>query len=194
VNLIAPLPDGGNNFCGLYPSEAGDAIVPLRPTSSCLARADALVGLEWDKIDIIALGSFQNQPYQMRTLRWLMERHPHLKALVFGSYIGVRPLDCASLANRYGSLKACADPRFVTKFDRIGELASMLPEGRYVAIEAIDLLCRPSGELEDCLTQTGKGAPIFVDGDHFTLEGAEELAVHMKRHSRPLLNTIGWPD
>lgn len=190
-NLIYALKDGGDDVCVFRADNTGHIVHDLNRTG-CSDRAAILNSDVWKKIDILVLDVFEDQERHYAIAAAIAARHPELKLVIMSPYIGTRPYNCSDLANRYKTFEACKNERFVTVFGADRNSDALLPVDRFVFIDRREFFCSEDLELGSCLTTVG-AAPVFVDGDHLTLEASRFIAHQLSSDGADGLIAIGLP-
>lgn len=132
-----------------------------------LSNIDTLV-VHFFKLDIWGAG-------YMPIVEKMKILNPNIKVIVVGSYIGLRPNNCAELINKHNDISACIYDKYVTTFPNNEDewiKKQNFSKSDFLYIDTVKLLCGNSKELKNCTTTVGNGL-LFYDGDHFSFDGAE---------------------
>ncbi len=190
-NIIYALKDGGEDACLFRAGADGLAVHDLN-RAGCATRADALNSDVWQNVDLIVLDVFDDQSRHYGLAAAILARYPEVKLVVMGPYIGTRPYNCSDLANRFRTFDACKDDRFVSVFGVDRGLETLLPSGSYSFVDRRSFFCDETLDIESCATTIGR-APIFVDGDHLTLEASRYIARRLRSDGSGQLGAAGLP-
>ena len=191
INLVVVPLDGGTGAC-IYAVDHGQRkVVHRKNNKNCSINTELLNTMDWSKIDIIVFDAFDTRPRYYRLLFHFLHRHKHLKGILIGSYLGVRPNFCYDLANRFRSFSICRSEKFVTHFypDQF-EKSGFTPE-QVLYVDKIKILCGEERLLKNCQTLLPNNVPVFMDGDHFSREAAHKIGDEMKRLYAEELKAIG---
>jgi hypothetical protein len=141
-----------------------------------------------------------NKPFsEKRTAEWLILEHLHklnerISLLVMGGFINTGR-DCSELFNRFNTLAACKDPRYIS-YNPFNERELHQTEGPateldYLYIDKTALLC-PENTLDSCIIQT-PDEPAFYDAHHLSLSFAAMLGQRIAdRYGQELIQS-GFP-
>ena len=190
-NVIYSVKDGGEDAC-LFRVDARGVVGHDLNRTGCAERAFALNSDVWENVDLIVLDVFNDQARHYDIVSAIAARHPHLRILILGPYIGTRPYNCSDLANRFKTFDACKDDRFVSTFGPNPAAEARLPAARYTVVDRRTFFCKDPQKLETCATTVGSD-PIFVDGDHLTLEASRYIATLMRRDEVLTPEVAGLP-
>ena len=194
VNLIT---FGTFNTCNVEITAAGP--VSVANDRQCIER----VALLNDKSFVSGLDAIvysANKPFSdRRTVEWLILDYLHglnesISLVVMGDFINTER-DCSELFNRFNTLAACKDPRYIS-YNPFNERELHRTEGPateldYLYIDKTALLC-PENTLDSCDIQT-PDEPAFYDRHHLSLSFATMLGQRIAdRYAQELIQS-GFP-
>lgn len=196
VNLIS---FGEINKCGFtvqgeeIQAQGGGA----RTKSKCAERAAILNDPQFNRaLDVLVVSSQTafEKGAELPIIQRLKNANPALRLVVIGTYIDLRPYECADIINRFGSSEFCKDPKFVRSFGGEDSRQPFYPafmeyEPLYINVSA--LLC-PQGTLQSCVT-SADSAPMFYDSNHPSLEFSLLMGKRMMDSYAKDLRAAGFP-
>ena len=154
----------------------------------CQQRIDALFSPELVKhLNVVIFATVrpasESNQVAISLLNQLKTMNPKIRFVVFGSYL-ILKRDCSYYIGKYGSPSACTREEHVKYFAARRRLLKIknFPQVEPYYIDRVELLCR-NRALENCLTRTTEGIPMFYDTNHNSLEFAEMSGkMYAKKH------------
>lgn len=150
-----------------------------------------------DRIDVVVAGmNWPFTPYagaHWDLLRLLKARNERLMPVVIGGYLTTR-LPCAELINRFRTVEACRQERFVASFEPDESALELFEAYRdlgFLHLDKVALFC-PGRRLEACETSAG-GVPFAYDQHHLSLEFAQEAGRRIGAAYAAELEALGLP-
>lgn len=190
VNMIS---FGIMNKC--QPQVRSGTLSKMRKISdpACAARIDNLVAVT-RKVSVIvwcAIWYYTDRPEianTIGTIKWMQERNPNIKVLIFGVFYRLKEFTCDSLMERYKNISACTNPKYLL-YDPFNPPLSERPRIEYLReyigaryLNRTFALCANSNgtiSKSHCLLTSSAGEPFIYDQNHWNPSFSRDFGLRM---------------